>query len=179
MAGTTSSSRILSDRAPRAWLWMLAATLALAVAGPILAFLGRSSVWWLFGFFTSYWSRSNPQQPWGFRAYPLFVAGAFALWCLPLWRGARRAPLYSLIALGAFGMLDAWWLWAGWRYGMEYQGEPFTRATVIANAVNFVILVALGLEKRRRPGFAGNLAVHLLGFVWVGYIAFPYLGESL
>ena len=70
------------------------------------------------------------------------------------------------------------WFIVGWNYGLHYQGPTYTRFIC---ALNFVWIVGLGallfLRRKSNPSFTFNLVFHLLLFTWLGWCAFPYLGE--
>ena len=66
----------------------------------------------------------------------------------------------------------------GWRYGLKYEGDDYTRFACVTSATcNAVLLLAFGAAWKLRPSFTLNLVVHWLLFAWLAWYAFPYLGE--
>lgn len=85
-----------------------------------------------------------------------------------------RRTIALLAVLSALGVIDCLF---EWNYGIQYHGR---RHTLIIYAVEAFWLASLWwivVWFRRKPSFAGNLIAHWLVFAWLGWYAFPYLGE--
>jgi len=65
----------------------------------------------------------------------------------------------------------------GWKYGSQYQGAHHTIAVGIINVLWLVVLWWAVVRAWRQPSFRANLLTHWLLFAWLGWYAFPYLGE--
>jgi hypothetical protein len=103
----------------------------------------------------------------------------FFMWNPGLFRGQERVPTRTLILLAAMPLLTAIYFLESWNYGLQYQGRWFTFVTCIVNVVWLAALWMIAAGRRRRNSFAGNLLLHWLLFAWLGWYAFPYLGELL
>jgi hypothetical protein len=101
----------------------------------------------------------------------------FCWWCLPLARGEMAVPKRTKVCALILAPLAVVDLIFSWRYGIEYQGLQHTLAMY---AINGMALAALFLVFRRNstgPSFPTNYLFHWLLFAWLGFAAFPYLGE--
>ena len=64
-----------------------------------------------------------------------------------------------------------------WKYGLEYQGTGHTIGVCTINALWLAVIWWAVLRAWRRPSFWVNLLSHWVLFAWLGWYAFPYLGE--
>lgn len=101
----------------------------------------------------------------------------FLAWTPQLRAGVGKIPRRSVVLLAVLAALGAWWCVAAWGYGVEWQGVGYTRAVLAANGGWIVLLIGLCAWTSRRPSFAGSCAFHTLLFTWLGWYAFPYLGQ--
>lgn len=102
---------------------------------------------------------------------------AFCLWSMHLFKGKAIVPKRTLIALGILIVLDIIDLYYSWPYGLKYQGKGFTVAMIEINAAFILFLLVITVWAVKRVSFIGNLLVHFILFLWLGWYAFPYLGE--
>ena len=67
-----------------------------------------------------------------------------------------------------------------WKWGLQYEGGMYT---VVVGSVNIAWLAFLGLAfARTRNGitsFGTSLCLHWMLFAWLGWYAFPWLGELI
>jgi hypothetical protein len=107
--------------------------------------------------------------------------GAWAIvylaWSLPAIRGAPLIPRRSTVLFGLLSLLSVAWLGSGFSDAIKYQG--WTHALWISFADLFLIGIAAGIHARNRATptdltFAG---FHVAMFVWIGWVAFPWMGE--
>jgi hypothetical protein len=102
----------------------------------------------------------------------------FFSWNPSLFRGSDTMPKRSYALFAIATVLSVIWFIGSWKYGLQYQGPTYTH---LICALNVVWLAGLGvflfLRRKSDPSFASNLAFHLLFFAWLGWYAFPYLGE--
>jgi hypothetical protein len=106
------------------------------------------------------------------------VAG-FLISSAHLFQGRDQIPKRSVALLAVLAVLSVACFWSSWSYGIEYQG---TAHTVYAAALNTIfVIAALGLLvlNERTPRFSSNLAFHGVVFAWLGWCAFPWLGELI
>jgi hypothetical protein len=101
----------------------------------------------------------------------------FFAWNPGLFRGQALVPKRSLLLLMIATPLSVIWFIGSWKYGLEYQGRRYTYAICVVNGVWLAALWIILASRWRRISFAGNLLFHWLLFAWLGWYAFPYLGE--
>ena len=109
----------------------------------------------------------------------LLPSALFFLWCPRLFRGQERIPNRSLVLLGILTVLTGISFIEGWNYGMQYQGAALTYSTLAANIVWIILLWFVFLWARHKRSFRTNLLAHFLLFMWLGWQAFPHMGEFL
>ena len=101
----------------------------------------------------------------------------FFAWNPALFWGQSQVPKRSLVLLLALTVLSAVWFVGSWKYGLEYQGRQYVYAICAINGVWLVALWMIIIGRAHRTSFCGNLLLHWLLFAWLGWYAFPYLGE--
>jgi len=101
----------------------------------------------------------------------------FFLWSPRLFQGQNRVPNRSLILLGVLTALTTVFFIGSRQYGLKYQGPAFTYATCAINIAWIILLWPVFIWARSKKSFHANLLAHILMFVWIGWYAFPYLGE--
>ncbi len=111
------------------------------------------------------------------RAAALIPSLLFFAWNPTLFRGQAQVPKRSWVLLAITTLLSLLWFVESWKYGLEYQGRRYTYQICIVNGLWLVVLWALFATYSRRTSFVGNLLLHWLLFAWLGWYAFPYLGE--
>lgn len=102
----------------------------------------------------------------------------FFAWNPSLFRGSSTIPKRTYLLFVFATVLSVIWFIGGWKYGLQYQGPTYTH---LICALNVAWIAGLGVLlfrlRKLDPSFASNLAFHLLLFTWLGWYAFPYLGE--
>jgi hypothetical protein len=88
-----------------------------------------------------------------------------------------RYPEAPWILLAVLTVLTAVYFVGSWNYGLKYQGRRFTYSICALNAGWLVLLWTAFILRGNTPSFVRNLALHWLLFAWLGWYAFPYLGE--
>ena len=107
----------------------------------------------------------------------LLPALLFIAWNPALFRGEAQLPTRSLVLLTILTALTDLYFVESWRLGLEFQGPVFTYGTCVENVIALGLLWIIFIWARRQPSFRRNLLAHWLLFVWLGWYAFPYLGE--
>jgi hypothetical protein len=113
------------------------------------------------------------KPPWTALVLPSLL---FFAWSPGLFRGRVEIPMRSRALFAVTGLLTPIWFVIGWKYGRTYQ----SRFLYLFCAMNVLWLLALWLilaHSRRRASFVCNLLFHWLLFAWLGWCAFPWLGE--
>jgi|SRR6266436_228817 len=64
-----------------------------------------------------------------------------------------------------------------WNFGLRYQGTRHTVGVCIINFMWLALLWWASVRCLRKPSFAGSLLAHWFLSAWLGWYAFPYLGE--
>lgn len=111
------------------------------------------------------------------RAAVLVPALLFFAWNPGLFRGQTQIPKRSLALLMIATPLTVIWFVGSWKYGLQYQGRQYTHVICVTNAVWLAALWITLASRWHRDSFAGNLLFHWLLLAWLGWYAFPYLGE--
>jgi hypothetical protein len=101
----------------------------------------------------------------------------FFTWNPGLFRGQAQVPKRTLVLLAAMPLLTAVYFVESWKYGLEYQGRQHVYAICAINGVWLVTLWMIVAGRAYRTSFRGNLLLHWLLFAWLGWYAFPFLGE--
>jgi hypothetical protein len=107
----------------------------------------------------------------------LIPALLFFAWNPGLFHGGQRIPKRSFVLMAVLTALTVIWFIAGWKYGVEYQGRPYTYAICVVNIGWLMLLWVMFIRYRRGASFTGNLLFHWIMFAWLAWYAFPYLGE--
>jgi hypothetical protein len=94
-----------------------------------------------------------------------------------LFKGQMQVPNRSLVLLMIATAFSVIWFAESWKYGIEYQGRHYTHAICGLNGIWLAALWIMLASRWHRDSFAGNLLLHWLLFAWLGWYAFPYLGE--
>jgi len=103
---------------------------------------------------------------------------AFFLWTPDLlWKRRTGIPARTIVLLALLTILAVVDGKFEWSYGLRYQGAHHTIAIYVINAVWLGILWWAVVRFVRGPSFIGNVLLHWLPFAWLGWYAFPYLGE--
>jgi hypothetical protein len=92
-------------------------------------------------------------------------------------RPRAQLPKRTVAALGVLTVLTVVDFVFEWRYGVKYQGIRYTELIYISNAIWLVVLWFTFIRCMRQASFNINLLAHFLLFMWLGWYAFPYLGE--
>jgi hypothetical protein len=101
----------------------------------------------------------------------------FLAWTPQLRAGTGAIPRRSIVLLAVLAVLSVGWGVAAWSYGIRWQGMGYTRAVLALTAGWIVLLAGVCAWARRRPSFARSCLFHTLLFTWLGWYAFPWLGE--
>ena len=114
-------------------------------------------------------------MPYAAVAVPSLV---FFLWHPGLFRGEGEVPRRSSVLLIAAIALSVADFAGGWKYVLQYQGAEHTRAVCLVNVAWAAFLVfAFARVWKVGSSFRMSLILHWLLFAWLGWYAFPYLGE--
>jgi hypothetical protein len=107
----------------------------------------------------------------------LIPSALFFAWNPQFFRAIGKVPRRSLGLLALATALTIWWFVDGWGYGVKYQGLRHTYAMAVLNAAWLVLLWLTLFRASRIQSFRQGLLFHWLLFAWLGWYAFPYLGE--
>jgi len=94
-----------------------------------------------------------------------------------VWNGQARVPKRSLWFAGASIALSIANLFVGWDYGLRYQSSSYVHAVAALSVILWLLLIVLSTWAVRKPTTGRNLLFHVVLFSWLGWYAFPYLGE--
>jgi hypothetical protein len=99
-------------------------------------------------------------------------------WNPKLFGGQPNIPRRSYALVAALILLNALWFAFGWKLGVQYEGESYTRFVCLANvAWSSLLCIAFARAWKNGSTFLTNLILHWAVFAWLSWYAFPYLGE--
>ncbi len=107
----------------------------------------------------------------------LIPAGLFFLWNPGLLKHRTNVPKRTVAAAAVLSSLTVVYFATSWDYGVQYQGGRYTVIMLVINLVWLALLWLLIVRCWRQPSFTTNLLLHWLLFAWLGWYAFPHLGE--
>lgn len=108
---------------------------------------------------------------------PFLPTALFFVWNPGLLKGQTSVPIRSVILLAVLTALTTVYFVSSWSYGLQFQGAKYTYGICAANIVWLLVLWAIFIVVRRKASFNLNLLAHFLLFAWLGWFAFPWLGE--
>ena len=112
--------------------------------------------------------------------FPAVIGPAlFFVWNRQLLRGVETVPRRSSIALMVLTGLTIYFFVSSWTHGIEYQGLAYTTTVAAANAFALAVCWSALFLARRKPSFGRSLLFHWTTTVWLVWVAFPWLGESI
>ena len=94
-----------------------------------------------------------------------------------MFRGRARIPRFAWIPVAIFGCLELVYLAFSWDYGLRHQGLAHTVTVSLLTVGIFATSVVVLVVAQRRPSFTMTFAGCWLFCFWLGWFAFPYLGE--
>lgn len=103
----------------------------------------------------------------------------YLIWSYPLARGQQKIPIRTNIVSITLVFLSFIHLIMGWQYGLRYQGLFHVICMYTFNIIFWSILLVLNLLNRSTPSFLTNLLYHGILFIWLSWVAFPWLGELI
>jgi hypothetical protein len=103
----------------------------------------------------------------------------FWAWGIHLFRGSPKVPSRSQVLFWLLAVLTAVYFAVSWEYGLKWQGNFHLITVVTLNAVALLLLWALLFGAKAVPTFNRNLAFHWALVAWLGWFAFPWLGEGI
>jgi hypothetical protein len=103
----------------------------------------------------------------------------FLVWSIHLMRRKPRIPRRSEVLYATVILLSVIYFASAWGGGAQRQGLFHTSILLLMN-VGFAALTSFILFKNRlAPKYSSSLAFHAILFSWLGWCAFPWLGELL
>jgi hypothetical protein len=108
-----------------------------------------------------------------------FISIIYLMWSFPLAKGQKKIPIRSIILSVVLILLSAAYFYSGMKYGFEYQEEAYVKGVCTLNGIFWALLLVIYIINKRRPLFVTNLLFHATLFVWLSWVAFPWLGEVL
>lgn len=116
---------------------------------------------------------------------PLFVSliysFGFLLLCRKVLRSFRGVSWRYLVVVAILGFLNFYHLYVSWEYGLMFNGKSYTRLITLLSASTWVILAVLVIIMIGffKSSIYGSLSVLTSLFCWLGFFAFPYIGELI
>ena len=107
----------------------------------------------------------------------LMPVGLFFLWNPGLLKQQPNMPKRTIALAVVLSTLTIVYFATAWTDGIQYQGVRHTVIMLIINLAWIAFLWFLIVRCWRQPSFMTNLILHWVMFAWLGWYAFPYLGE--
>ena len=104
---------------------------------------------------------------------------AFSIWCHFFVKRRQRIPVSSLVLAIVLVVLSAAGLAASWSGGLKYQGAPHTLVMYGYNLAFWALMLCLYRRNTSKPALTSCMAFHTCLFSWLGWSAFPWLGERI
>lgn len=104
----------------------------------------------------------------------------FMIWNPQLFRGEGRIPKRTWVLFAAVTILSLLYLSSSWNWGVKYQGLALTALLCSINVAWAGFLsIAFARTWGSATSFWKSLLLHWLLFAWLGWYAFPWLGEMI
>ena len=84
---------------------------------------------------------------------------------------------FTLIIAIILSVLNIYYFWGSWEYGVNWQGDTHTKVVAAENVIGFTALIVLAYLGLMRNSKSLQYSANLLLFVLLSWCAFPYLGE--
>lgn len=110
-------------------------------------------------------------------AVPALAVLAYGLAALPLAARPAARPTLSIALYAAAVVLSVPFFLSGWEHGVRFQGLVYT---ALVTAENVLCAAALGVflwTLLRRPSRTRSWTFHILLFLWLAWVAFPWFGQ--
>ncbi len=111
----------------------------------------------------------------GYSLVPIF----FILWSRKLYNNNNLISRRSLILFSALILLSILSLINSWELGLKHQGLIHVIAMYGFNLFFWIIMLSLYFYNRRKPSWLSNYLFHLVSFLWLAWVSFPWLGELI
>jgi hypothetical protein len=108
---------------------------------------------------------------------PLVVL--FLLWSFSFVKPPFRITLTQKIISGLFIILSVVFNTASFSYGLTYQGELHTYLMYTYNIILLLCLSLILWKNAKKPSLNSCMGFGVLLFAWLGWVAFPWLGELI
>ena len=108
---------------------------------------------------------------------PLVVL--FLLWCFSFVKPPFKITLVQKIISGLFITLSALFNASSFSYGIKYQGELHTYLMYSYNIIIILCLSVILWKNAKNPSLNSCIGFGVLLFAWLGWAAFPWLGELI
>src|SRR5262249_13169109 len=108
---------------------------------------------------------------------PWIAAAVFWVWRIQLFDGIARIPTRTILLFFLVSALSASSFYAGWSYGIRFQGQAFTMTTSVLSGCLGITSGLLLCGALLRPSFGRSVLAHCALFTWTFSYAFTYLGE--
>jgi hypothetical protein len=76
-------------------------------------------------------------------------------------------------------LLSVIFLFVSYDYGVQYQGLHHTLFMYLFNGIFICSLITAYIANNRKPSMNNSLVFRVLLFCWLGWCAFPWLGELI
>lgn len=111
--------------------------------------------------------------------WPSFIAILYLTWSLFLKERTWKIPFRTLTLTIILVLLSFIYLISSWNYALIYQGRTHTIIIYLFSLLFWSLLYYIYQKNKHSPKYQLNYLFHLMLFIWIAYIGFPWLGELL
>ena len=115
-----------------------------------------------------------------------FLCGASSGFILPglfilfsVFSNKKKYPWLFLIFALIISILNTWFLYIAWPYGLQFQGKSYTIHIIIYNALSIISIFSLVMTGVKYKKIVLLDVATFLFFIFLAFLAFPHLGESI
>lgn len=107
------------------------------------------------------------------------LATLYLIWSFSFIRQPYSIPKPTVVLAAICIVLSGVFNITSYKYGIQYQGQLHTFLMYFFNLILIIILFLLFKLNKSNPSKYSGLGFNILLFSWLGWVAFPWLGELI
>ena len=107
------------------------------------------------------------------------LAAIYFIWSLFFIKKPFLIPKPTIILAGIFILLSIVFNINSYKYGLQYQGQAHTFLMYGYNIAIIGLLTFILKRNMSAPNIINGLGFNIVLFSWLGWVAFPWLGELI
>lgn len=109
--------------------------------------------------------------------FPLAIL--YLIWSFSFIREPYSIPKPTVILAAICIVLSGVFNITSYKYGIQYQGQLHTLLMYLFNLILIIFMIMLFKFNKSNPCKYSGLGFNILLFSWIGWVAFPWLGELI